>query len=163
MPNSVPDLEMLLPNSNILLLREEEMRVLSQQSDHVERQHCSSKSRAVPLALAPPWKTKVLRFKLSNHCSIPITIGFVPWPVGFLTFTGAVSCTSASTTIHCVAALDNSTLKTALWVVAHAQLGNMFHLFVLFIQAGAGNAMAVEFDKCVQVGLIRFMYFWPFV
>ena len=97
--------------------------------------------------------------KLSNSCCVMVTMLFVTRPVGYLTLTGAVGCTSASTAILCIAAFHISTWNTAVCVVANAHLCDMLHLFVLSIQAGAGDAMPEEFDKRVIVTVTRLVYF----
>ena len=86
----------------------------------------------------------LLGFKYRDHCSEFVAIRLVPRPIGFLTFTGAIRCTSASTAILCFAAFHSVVWGTALWVDTMAKFCNFLHLLVLLIQAGARNAMPEE-------------------
>ena len=90
-------------------------------------------------------------------------------PIGYLTFTGAIRCTSASAAVLCFAAFHFSKWNAALsvfskWnaalsVVTNAHLGNVLHFIVHLIQAGAGDAMPEEFDKRVHISEICIFYF----
>ena len=101
-------------------------------------------------------------FKLCNHCCATVTKWLVPWPVGFLTVTGAIRCTSTSTTVLCFTAFNHSAWKLTLRVVANAHLRNMLHICVFLVQARAGNAMPKEFHQRMLIGQERnFFYFDP--
>ena len=101
-----------------------------------------------------------LGFKINFLHKDFAAISLVVYPVSLLVFTGAIRCTSASTAIHCFVAIYR-TRNRALWVETKPHLHDIFHLFVLLIQAGAGNTPPEEFDKCVHVGIVSFQHFWP--
>ena len=77
------------------------------------------------------------------------TVSSVLFPVSFLAFTRTISNTSASITAHCLAAFHISIIT--LRVAAKAHLCDILHFFIFLIQAGAGDAIPEEFDKCVHV------------
>ena len=100
----------------------------------------------------------LLGFKYGHYCNVHIAIILVPGPIRFLTFTRAIDCTSASTAILCFAAFH--IWNIALLVAANTHLCDIFHLFVFLVQAGAGNAVPVEFNQSVHVERHLF-YFRP--
>ena len=100
----------------------------------------------------------IFRLEL-NRCSVIVTICLMLCPIGYLTFTGAIRCTSASAAVLCFAAFHFSKWNAALSVVTNAHLGNVLHFIVHLIQAGAGDAMPEEFDKRVHISEICIFYF----
>ena len=91
----------------------------------------------------------VLGIKLGLYGSLRVTNRLVLWPTSFLTFRGAISYASASTTIHRFAAFHARVV--ALQIEAQARLWGRLHFFVFLIKTGAGNALSEEFHKRVHV------------
>ena len=108
-----------------------------------------------------PLRLHILLFgiKLLLYFDIAVTNRLVRFPVSFLTFTGAIRYTSASTTIHCFAAFQLSVRGSTLRVVANAQLRDRLDFLVDLIQAGARDPMPEEFHERVLSALIVSLIF----